>query len=95
MMNGTRHSNCMGRCCLHQWVGKRPEVDLVSHLKRVEEVIHGLLVEAPNDYLRFEDNQTLFFLLTLLGDLAWHYRINDLHPKNRAFYHHDRCCLCD
>ena len=67
-MNGTRHCNCMRHYCLHQRVGKRPEVDLVSLPQRIEDVIQGHLLGAPSDCLRFEDNQALFFLLTLQGD---------------------------
>ena len=43
-------------------------VSLISHLEQVDDFIHGMLEEIPNDCLKFVHNQTLFFLLTLLGD---------------------------
>jgi len=74
---------------------KKAGIDLASHLEWIEEFIHGRLEEIPNDYLRFGDNQAQFFLLILLGDLAWHYRINGLHLKTRVFHYYNRYCLCD
>jgi len=64
---------------------KRPGVSLTSHLEQVKAFIHGRLEEISNDYLRFGSNQALFFLLALLGDPAWHYRVRELHPKTRLF----------
>ena len=84
-MNGTRHCGCMGRRCRYRRMEKKPEVSLASYLEQIEAFIHGRLEEIPNDYLRFGSNQALFFLLTLLGDPVWHYRINELHPKARLF----------
>jgi len=62
-----------------------PGVSLTSHLEQVETFIHGRLEGIPNDYLRFRHNQALFFLLTLLGDPLWRYRVRELHPKTRLF----------
>ena len=70
-------------------------VSLTSHLEQVETFIHGRLEGMPSDCLRFRHNQTLFFLLTLLCDSVWHYRVREFHPKNRLFNFIRRCCLCD
>jgi len=74
---------------------KRPGISLASDLARVDGFIHGRLEEILNDYLRFGSNHTLFFLLTLLGDLVWRYRVRKLHHKTRLFIFFDSCCLCD
>ena len=74
---------------------KKPTVGPANHLERIKAFIYRSIGEIPNDYLRFGDIKALFFLLTLLRDLAWHHMINELHPKTRLFYYYDRCCLCD
>ena len=84
-MHRTCHCGCMGRRC-HYWrMEKMPGVSLASHLERVETLIHERLEGIPNDCLRFGHNQALFFLLTLLGDPLWRYRVRELHPKTRLF----------
>ena len=62
-----------------------PGVNLESHLEKIETFIHGRLLEIANDYLRFDHNQELFFLLTLLTDPLWRYRVKELYPKTRPF----------
>jgi len=37
------------------------------------------LEDMPNSYLKIEDNQVVFLLLTLKGDPQWHYRVDELH----------------
>jgi len=93
-MNTDRHCGCMGWPCHHQRLGKVPRVSLESHLERVEIFIHGRLAEVPNDCLRFNHNQALFFLLTLWGNPLWHYRVEELHPGERAFMVARDYCLC-
>ena len=72
-----------------------PRVSLTSHLKRVETFIRRRFDGIPNECLRFGHNQTLFFLLTLLSDPVWHYRVRKLHPKTRLFSFFGRCYLYD
>ena len=90
-MNGTYHCSCMGHCYHYRRMEKRPGVSLAKHLKWIEAFIHARLEEISNDCFRLKSNQALFFLLTLLGDPVWHYRINELHPKARLFSFYNRC----
>ena len=53
------------------------------------------LEEVPNNCLRFEDNKTLFILLTLKGDPKWLYRVDELHPRVRDSCPWGRCYWCD
>ena len=92
-MNVTHHYGCMGQQCRYQRMGKMPGVSLESHLEPIETFIHGRLLGIPNHYLRFDHMQALFFLLTLLRDPLWHYRVKELHPKNRPFNIAGGCCL--
>ena len=50
---------------------------------------------TPNDYLRFKDNQALFFLLTLRGEPALHYMIGELYPKIRVFHYYNGVACVD
>jgi len=93
-MNAARHCGCIGRPCHHQRLGKIPGVSLESHLERVKIFIHGRLAEVPDDCLRFDHNQALFFLLTLWGDPLRRYRVEELHPGERAFMVARDYCLC-
>jgi len=63
-------------------------------LERVEIFVHGRLAEVPDDCLRFDHNHALFFLLTLWGNPLWRYRVEKLHPGERAFMVARDCCLC-
>jgi len=67
---------------------------LTIHLEQVETFIHGRSEAIPNDYLRFGHNQAPFFLLNLLGDLVWRYRVRELHPRTRLFTFFGRYCVC-
>jgi len=68
-MEGTQHCLCMGGCCLHEKVAKEPGLILREHVYQVRAVIGRCLDDMPNSCPRFEENQTLFLLLTLRGDL--------------------------
>jgi len=39
--------------------------------------------DVPCSYLRLEENQAFFLLLTLKGDPNWRYRVDKLHPRAR------------
>ena len=43
-------------------------------------VLAGYLEDVSKSWLRFEDNQALFLLLTLKGDPKGQYRVAKLHP---------------
>ena len=75
----------MGHRWIHKALEKKPEVDMVDHIQRVQEVIHKYLDDVPNSYLRLGENRALFFLLTLRGDPERYYRINVLDPKVQVF----------
>ena len=49
----------------------------------------------PMDWLRFDQNQALFFLWALSSDLLWCYRVKEVHPKNKPFPFVGGCCLCE
>jgi len=89
-MKGTRHYGCMGRGCRYQRMEKMPRVIL-----EIETFIHGRLEGILNDYLRFDHNQPLFFLLTVSSDPLWCYRVKEIHPKDRPFHFIGGCCLCE
>ena len=93
-MNAARHCGCMGRPCRHRRLEKVPGASLESHLEQVEIFLDGRLAEVPDNCLRFNHNEALFFLLTLWGDPLWRYRVNGLHPGERAFMVAGDCCLC-
>jgi len=63
-------------------------------LEQVKIFIHGRLAEFPNDCLRFDHNEALFFLLTLWGDPLRRYRVEKLHRGERVFMVARDCCLC-
>ena len=92
-MNGTSHYACMGCRCRYRWMEKTPRVILTSHLEWVEAFILGILKGISNNCLRFGSNHALLFLLTLLGDPVWSYKVREHHPKTRLFSFFGTCCL--
>jgi len=94
-MNNDSHCGCIRRQCHCQRLGKLPGESLESQLERVKIFFFARLAEVPTDCLRFGQNQTFFFLLTLLRDPMWHYRINQLHPKRRPIEIPRGCSLCE
>ena len=64
-MNAAGHCGCIGRPYRHQRLAKIPGASFESHIERVEIFLYGRLAEVPDDCLRFDHNQALFFLLTL------------------------------
>jgi len=72
-----------------------PRISLESHFEKIETFIHRRLLRITNECLRFDHNQTLFFLLTLSRDPLWRSRVKKLHPKTRPFHIAGRCFLCE
>jgi len=94
-MNVTHYCGCTGWQYRYQRMGKMLGMGLESDLEWIETFIHGKLLGIPNDCLRFDHNQTLFFLLTLSRDPLWCYKVKKLHPKTRPFHIIDGCFLCE
>jgi len=68
---------------------------LESHLERIHTFIQGRLLETLWDFFRFDYNQALSFLKTLLSDSLWHYRVKELHAKDRSYHIATGCFLCE
>ena len=93
-MEDARHCLCIGPTVFTK-ISQETWVILNEHIHQVWIVIDRYLDDVPNSCQRFEENQVLFLLLTLGGDLKWHYRVNELYPKVRVFREWKRCSWCD
>ena len=80
-MKGTHHCHCVRGNCLQKHLAKRPGLVLLEHIQQLQRMTVRYLEDVPNSYLKFEENQTFFLLLTLKGDLKWHYKVYELHPR--------------
>ena len=94
-MNPTHHCGCIGRRCRYEMMGKLCGVSLGSHLEQIHTFLQERLAEILNDCLRFDHNQSLFFLKTLLPNPWLRYRIRELHPQDKPYHFAGRCCLCE
>ena len=93
MNGGYTARQCVRDNYLHRHLAKRPGLVLWEHVWQVQRMIARYLEDVPNSCLRFEENEVVFLLLTLKGDLKWRYGVNELHPRAREFRLWERMLL--